>query len=92
MMAMKKRAVVHGRGSVDVAVPYVAAPEKYAQQTIHLSLDAYQAPVLRAVLEGLERRQAKLASGQPIQTAQDAIRWILEEIARNCSGSQRTAP
>jgi hypothetical protein len=64
-----------------IEVPYVAST-KYAQREIYMSLPIAQAVVLRSVFEGLEERHATLANGKPVQSPQDALRWLLEEAAR----------
>jgi hypothetical protein len=66
---------------VAISVPF-AATVKYAQKEIYMSLRGEQAATLRGILEGLENRHAKLATGAQVQTPQDALRWLLDEVAR----------
>jgi len=67
--------------ALEVGVPFVAST-KYAQRDIHMTLDGPQAVALRSVFEALEERHAKLNKGAPVQNPQDAIRWLIEEVAR----------
>lgn len=67
--------------TLPVEIPYAPTP-KYAARTFETSLGAEQATTLRAVLEGLELQFARLNDGRVVQTAQDAVRWMLEEIGR----------
>lgn len=67
--------------TVTAEIPFMPT-RKYAQRSIETSLGVEQALTLRAVLEGLEEQFALLNDGRVVKTAQDAIRWILEEIKR----------
>lgn len=85
---MKKTATTSGEvrvASVTVAVPFVATA-KYAQRLVSLELKTDDAQALRGVLEALELQQAKLASGKPVESSQDALRWILQHVTSSVRG------
>jgi hypothetical protein len=63
-----------------IKVPFLAT-EKYAQREVHMTLSRDHATSLRAIYEGLETEQAKLANGRPVVSPQDAMRWLLEQAA-----------
>lgn len=65
---------------VPIEAPFVPT-SKYAQREIHMRLDTLQAETLRALFEGLELTRATTSTG-PVQSQQDALRWMLEELRR----------
>lgn len=67
--------------AVRVDVPF-AATMKYAQRVVYLELRESEAVTLRGILEGLEQRGAKLPNGKAVASSQDALRWLLQELAR----------
>jgi hypothetical protein len=79
------RATVHGDAVVirrlPVQVPFVTTA-KYAQKVVYLELRDAEAATLRGVLEGLEQIGAKMPNGKPVASSQDALRWVLQELAR----------
>jgi hypothetical protein len=68
-------------GVLSVDVPFVATT-KYAQRVVYLELREGEASALRGVLEGLELRGTKMPNGKPVASSQDALRWLLQELAR----------
>lgn len=68
-------------GLTTVDVPFLATT-KYAQRVVHFELKAAEAATLRGVLEALEVAHAKLESGKPVESSQDALRWILQSLGR----------
>lgn len=72
------------KAALVVSVPFLASA-KYAQREIHMRLDQPQAITLRSVFEALEESHAKLANGHPVQSPQDAMRYILEVIANGAT-------
>lgn len=64
-----------------ITVPF-RRTAKYAQREVYFSLRQDEAEVLRGVLEGLEEQHAKMQNGKPVQTTQDALRWLIEAVGQ----------
>ena len=62
--------------TVAVEVPFMRVPEAYAQRELRVSLTIERAQTLRALVDGLQR----MAPEQKIQSAYDALRWLLDEL------------
>jgi len=52
----------------------------YATRRLQASLDRKQCTGLRMVFDGLQYAGAELADGSQVRNAQDAVRWILEQV------------
>lgn len=72
--------------AVALRVPFQPC-EKYAACEIDTRLDQEQAATLRALLEGLENRHAKLNNGKMVAGPREALKWLLEEIQRCAKAS-----
>lgn len=80
-VAAEEKAQAEALPHVGLRVPFVRTT-KYATTVIDMQLDRTQATALRAILEGLELRNATLRSGRAVAGPRDALRWLLEEAAR----------
>lgn len=58
-----------------------APREAYRQRHVDLNLDAGQSEAVAQVFWDLSRRGECLANGRAVNSAPDAVRWILERIA-----------
>jgi hypothetical protein len=71
-------------GAIVVEVPFRHST-KYAQREVYLALPQAQAATLRSIQEALEERHAKLDNGRMVQSPQDGLKWMLEEVERAAS-------
>lgn len=53
----------------------------YFSNRVDLRLDSNQTKVLKSVFYGLQNRYAKLANGKEVSNAQDALKWLIENIS-----------
>lgn len=53
----------------------------YFSNRVDLRLDSKQTKVLKAVFYGLQNRYAKLANGKEVSNAQDALKWLIENVS-----------
>ena len=54
----------------------------YVSRHVEVRLEGAQAETLRKVFDGLALSAARLGNGRYVSSVPDAIRWLLEEIAR----------
>ena len=67
---------------VNIGVPLLDF-EGYSTARIEIKrLTAKQQETLGALRYGLENSEAKLINGREVRNAADAVRWLLEEVAR----------
>lgn len=67
-------------GEVLLAIPTMKT-EHFCPHRMHIMLTAKQRAGLRNVFDGLQDCGATLEGGRKVQKPQDAIRWVLEQIA-----------
>lgn len=56
-------------------------PDQYEPRHVDAHLTAQQARALRRLRNGLDERHERLRGGKVVQTAPDAVRWLLEQLA-----------
>lgn len=80
---MKAEKVKESGGSTVIEVPISEIPDN-VPITRHLDarLPFEDAKVMRAVFEALHARHAKLNSGKHVDTPQQAVQWMLQEVGR----------
>ena len=55
----------------------------YVTRHVEVRLEGAQAETLRKVFDGLALRGARLDNGRYVSTVPDAVRWLLEELAKS---------
>jgi len=70
-------------GEAQVSLPYLATGNRL-RRSFEVSLTVHQAFGLRMVFDGLQFADVELRSGKAVRNQQDALRYILEEIAESC--------
>jgi len=69
-------------GSALITVPVESAPIAYLPIDARIELFANSlATFIPGLVEGLRSVSATLADGKPVETAADAVRWCVEQIA-----------
>lgn len=67
-------------GEVLLAIPTMKT-DHFCPHRMHMLLSLKQQRGLRAVFDGLMDCSAELEGGRKVQKPQDAIRWMLEQVA-----------
>lgn len=74
---------------VTIRFPFVPREERrageYFSTQISGALSQAQADSLKGLLDGLRAEHAQLESGRHVESAMDAVRWVLEVAAREYS-------
>lgn len=72
---------------VTIAVPLVDRGDGYGTSRVDISrLTTRQTDTLARLFTALNETHALLATGRHVETSQDAVRWLLDEIDRQLGG------
>ncbi len=72
--------LLHHKKSIEVVLGE-PLPHAYRSTHIDVHLDQRQAEGLRRLYDGLDRTGAKLSNGRHVQSAADAVKWLLDQVA-----------
>ena len=72
-------------------LPLDASDTSFTSYHLNLRMTIGQAKTLRGIYQGLNEMHARKADGKHVDSMQDAVKWILDQVADMFDGTVRRA-
>lgn len=85
---VSRKTIVRDVNEVIIGVPLGELGNGYLSRHVEARLTVKQATAMQMVTLGLRDRRAVMSDGKEVRTQADALKWMLESVVRESSGSE----